>query len=110
MNKKADCEKLAVEGCYDVISASAHMLSIRVILTFRCSLSLALEMKTEKPSTVATPSPLGLIPSISTSYVSPNFTGQTKPLPRLFFAFLGARFFGLIGHQTSHKSIVATDI
>jgi hypothetical protein len=87
-----------VEGIYATIVASALMLSTRLILTLTCSPGLALATKTENPLTLPKPSPLGLKSSMSTSYVPPTSTGQSKDLPRLFFAFLGARFLGLMRH------------
>ena len=92
------CGGAGVGGVYLTIVASALMLSSRVILILRCSPGLALAMKTEKPSTVVTPSPLGAKSVTSTSYIPPNSTGQSRVLPRLFLAFLGALFLGLIRH------------
>lgn len=79
-----------------VISASAQPEFMLVIFTFTWSPSLTLPMKTMKPLTVAMPSPFGLIWLMSASYSLPTVTGQ-YPLPRLFLAFLGGLFLGLIG-------------
>jgi hypothetical protein len=79
-----------------IFSASAQVESILVILTVICSPTLAFGTKTGKPLTAAIPSPRGVVSDISTSYVLPTSTGQL-PLPRLFLAFLGLRFLGLIG-------------
>lgn len=69
-----------------------------MIFTFRWSPGFAFRTKIRKPLTRATPSPLGLVSVMSTSYVLPTSTGQSAPLPRLFLAFLGALFDGVIGH------------
>jgi hypothetical protein len=84
---------------YLIISASALIAPVVVILTFRWSPDLASPTKIKKPLILAIPSPSGLISVISTSYSCPNSTGQdSTPLPRLFLAFLGLLFDGLIWH------------
>ena len=84
---------------YVTISASAQTESSFVILTFTWFPRFAPRTKTKKPLTLAMPSPFGLISTMSTSYSFSISTGRSsRPLPRLFLAFLGARFLGLIGH------------
>lgn len=78
-----------------ITSASALIESRKVILTFTFSPSLTFLTKTQNPLKLAMPSPFGLIWLISTSYSLPNSTGQST-LWRLFLAFLGLLFLGLI--------------
>ncbi len=77
------------------ISASALTESMVTTLTLTFSPILTLGTKIQKPLKVAKPSPFGLIWLISTSYSSPIVTGQLSRW-RLFFAFLGLLFLGLI--------------
>ena len=48
------------------------------------------------------PSPLAIVSVMSTSYSWPISTGHSR-LPRLFLAFLGVLFLGLIGHFLSYS-------
>ena len=78
-----------------ITSASALTESIEATLTLTLSPTLTLRTKTQKPLTAAKPSPFGIISVTSTSYSPPISTGQSA-LWRLFLAFLGLLFLGLI--------------